>query len=444
MKKNLKYCLLSLVFILNFSTPAYAVGQGVYMRINSYFENASIRQDSSQCVDLKGQSLTLNSRIYLESESGVFSGCIAKPSSIQFTIYQGEYKIQSYTLKISAKGSSLVLNQDFSANAGLQSSANLYSHFGNGSQDFVSISLAHKVDHWQADAIEIGNKPINQVLMPGTHDTGTYAIDSNSFLTPDATSEYIGLVKNYAIGWSKTQDVDVATQLNLGIRYFDLRLCGSNYNGESTEIFTCHGFSGAKFKSVIDQISNFLNQSEHGKEIVILDMNHLYNVTDDQLTELNDYVKEKFQNKIATSKNFTPQSLYSDFWKAGKQVILSIDSHSLNLDSDLFWNQNTISSPWPNADNANDVISAMESNLKSRDMNKFFVLQSQKTPSVKNMIDGTSLGTNPRTTKEFTGKDKNAIFNWLQSNGSSLNKFGNIIIEDFSNGIDLLYLRNQQ
>lgn len=123
-------------------------------------------------------------------------------------------------------------------------------------------------------------------------------------------------------------------------------------------------------------------------------------------------------------------------------MILSIDSHSASLDPDLYWSQNTISSPWPNADNASDVINAMSKNLSQRSISQFFVLQSQKTPNSKNMVNGKLPGTYPRSTKEFTGKDKNDILSWLQSNKSLLRQNGNIIIEDFSNGLDLVHLRD--
>lgn len=439
----MRFVFLISFFAALFPLSAHAVGQGVYMRINTYFANASIRETSRQCVDLKGGSLQLNTRVYLESESGVFSGCISKPSRIQFAIYQGTNLIQSYTLNVSTGGSSLVLNQDFTSFAGLQGVGNLYPHFGNGSQDFVSIAMAPRADHWQADAeTEIIDRPINQVLMPGTHDTGTYGINGASFITPDAPSEYIDLVKNYATGWSRTQEMDVSHQLSLGIRYFDVRLCGGKYSGEQTDIFTCHGFSGARFFDVIDQLAAFLDQPEHAKEIVIIDMNHLYSVTDVQLNQMNDYLKNKFQNKIASSNDFTPESPYSAFWNAGKQVILSIDSNSPALDRDLYWAQSKISSPWPNADNASDVINAMNKNLNQRSTSQFFVLQSQKTPNSKNMVNGKLPGTYPKSIKEFTGKDKNDILNWLQSNKSALRQKGNIIIEDFSNGLDLLHLRD--
>jgi len=445
MKKSI---LIACLLLCQFSVKAFAVGQGVYVKINAYFENASVRQDAIQCVDLKGQSVAVNKRFYAESESGVFSGCLTKPSFVTFSIYQNETKVQTYTLNISAKknGSSIVLDQDFASALGLQGESILYGHFGNGSQDHVNIAIGPIADHWQQTAGDlIANKQINQVLMPGSHDSGTYGIDDQSFITPDAPSEYIDLVSIYAKGWSKTQEADVSAQLSKGIRYFDLRICGADYKGNPTAIVTCHGFSGEPLDSVLNQISAFLSQPQHSKEIVILDINHVYSVSDNQLDDLNKRIKEVFQDKLASPSQFKPTSLYSAFWSAGKQVIVSIDSSSSKLDKNVFWPQSTISSPWPNAQTAGDVINAMKSNLRARgpNPNTFFVLQSQKTPNADNMIKGKIIATYPRNIKEFTGEDKNDILNWLQSNKDLLNGSGNIIIEDFSNGIDLLQLRTE-
>lgn len=53
-----------------------------------------------------------------------------------------------------------------------------------------------------------GKKPLNQIAIPGTHDSGTYEMDGHN--------------------WYQTQDFSITEQLKLGTRYFDLRCMKSD------------------------------------------------------------------------------------------------------------------------------------------------------------------------------------------------------------------------
>ncbi|KAL6632374.1 hypothetical protein LY90DRAFT_518012 [Neocallimastix californiae] len=68
-----------------------------------------------------------------------------------------------------------------------------------------------------------------QINIPGTHDSGTYAIgkllNSNigSVILRSLSISSWG-INSRIIEYSKTQDMDITEQLNNGIRYFDIRL----------------------------------------------------------------------------------------------------------------------------------------------------------------------------------------------------------------------------
>lgn len=157
-------------------------------------------------------------------------------------------------------------------------------------------------DAWQKrNAEKIADKPINKAPLLGSHDTGSYDINRNSFLTPDATSA-IHVAYNMGLrskiqGWAKTQTIDVATQLALGVRYFDLRLCGTRYGGIDTnknnDLYTCHSLSGAPLKKIIQDVKNFIDTPGHEQEIVLLDIGRLYNVNEEQIAQLTELLMTK-------------------------------------------------------------------------------------------------------------------------------------------------------
>lgn len=90
---------------------------------------------------------------------------------------------------------------------------------------------------------------LKTIAIPGSHDAGTYDMS------------YLG----------KTQDKDIATQLNYGVRYLDLRPIDDN---GTLKIF--HGpLTGSQLEPMLRAVRVFLKQNP--SEIVILDFQHFKN-----------------------------------------------------------------------------------------------------------------------------------------------------------------------
>lgn len=89
-----------------------------------------------------------------------------------------------------------------------------------------------------------GNRVVAKMSVPGTHDTAA----------------------NTGIAWVKTQDLDIKTQLEKGIRFFDIRLMHDNGT-----LKLCHAsyvFNTTFVKDVLQTTANFLK--EHPSETVIM------------------------------------------------------------------------------------------------------------------------------------------------------------------------------
>ena len=141
-------------------------------------------------------------------------------------------------------------------------------------------------DHWMANQKDtIGQRPLRQVVIPGSHDAATYEYDSSC-----RTGECwpMGPVEE---DYTQAQSQDVTAQLNAGSRYFDLRFSYYDWlcNGCGEDFYAFHGTdangdpnaSFLKMSKVLSDIDSWINQPGHEREIVWLGM-EVYREDQDQ------------------------------------------------------------------------------------------------------------------------------------------------------------------
>lgn len=103
------------------------------------------------------------------------------------------------------------------------------------------------------------------------------------------------LAKKVMKKWSMTQNLTFREQLEGGIRYFDLRV--STKPGEpGHEIYFIHGLFGHKVRDGLNDINHFLNV--HKKEVVFLDFNHHYAMSEEHHQYLIKMLKDVFGHKL--------------------------------------------------------------------------------------------------------------------------------------------------
>jgi hypothetical protein len=113
-------------------------------------------------------------------------------------------------------------------------------------------------DHWMADMSDaIGRRLLKQVVIPGSHDAGTYNFG-------------IPFVRWYV----QAQDVDITAQLNAGSRYLDIRAGYADPDGSGKKDFwAVHGafFSwNVRLGDMLKEVADWANQPGHEKEIILL------------------------------------------------------------------------------------------------------------------------------------------------------------------------------
>lgn len=125
---------------------------------------------------------------------------------------------------------------------------------------------------WMAQlADSIKALPLTQVGLPGTHDSGTYCFDKKKGASPDSDLtttlqgklSFSGALSNTILDQvfgrlCQCQEKSIKEQLEMGIRYLDLRVA---LHAESGEYYTCHGVYCANMVDIMKDIADFMNEN---------------------------------------------------------------------------------------------------------------------------------------------------------------------------------------
>jgi len=113
---------------------------------------------------------------------------------------------------------------------------------------------------WMTDlAAELNNRELAHIVIPGSHDTGTYGLTGSDH--------------DYAGTQNTTEDITAA--LNQGIRQFDIRVKWVCQGQAGCDFFARHGdyiSGGLRFSQELDQVEKWTLAPGHEKEIILLNL----------------------------------------------------------------------------------------------------------------------------------------------------------------------------
>lgn len=253
----------------------------------------------------------------------------------------------------------------------------------------------------------LSDRSLNQVIIPGSHDSGTYALNACSKISPDSPTFWAYLAPWLAADVAKCQQFSIIEQLKRGIRFFDFRI--AHLNGEQWFV---HGQYSVRVSEALQDLPQWLDQ--HPKEIVMI------------LASFLDYVDPKplikmiGLDRIAQFPELTPESKLSEFWEKKKNAILIvIDDHAENL-----WPYSkVIVNDWPNVQDINSLKVYQDKNLPVGRDDKLYVTQLVITPTASTVV---RCGV-PST---FARQVDTKLISWL-SQWQGENRSLNIILTDF-------------
>lgn len=235
-------------------------------------------------------------------------------------------------------------------------------------------------------------------MVSGSHDSLTFSLDQSGSVSPDTTQQMkdaakcLGWCVNRIIyNWASVQTLDVTEQLSSGIRYFDIRV--ATKSDASDQFFCVHSLYGLSVDECLESVATYLGLEEHRREIVILDFNHFYEVSDDAHELLFKKIRESFGSKLCP---FNPNDDVSlkFMWDKGYQLIVFYNPEQGDRESnvtipDFLWPADHIQSPWPNTVDIGQLIDTLETNYKEgrpTEKGNFYVTQGILTPDAKFII----------------------------------------------------------
>jgi len=298
---------------------------------------------------------------------------------------------------------------------------------------------------------KITTMPLTEIAIPGSHDSFTvklrhdwpigatpdldenvvkavnaiHSITSNISVLPDVT-----IVQRIIYNWAVTQSLTLYDQLVAGIRYFDFRV-----TGEKEDIHLLHSLFADDTLSSFEQMERFLR--EHDKEVIIIDINHFYEMTSERHQELLRQIKSVFEGKLVPKQSYGRLTL-ENLWGNNQQVIILYHDEA-SSGEELVWSGSSITSHWPNTNVIGEALKKLNQWTKERRGEEgFWVSQGIVTATAKDIAPG-SLG---EIWRGINGGDWSsmkrelglpmckAVSNWVR--GKKIGRGGvNIVIADF-------------
>lgn len=194
----------------------------------------------------------------------------------------------------------------------------------------------NNLQSWMGNNPVIGNLRIDELILPGTHNSG---FDKKS---PTGGNK-----------WENTQDVSPAEQMAGGIRVLDLRV--QFMPGEAADspkrfsIFHSSRNGRTIAVDILGPLNNFYAAQPNAREIIILDFHEFKDFTVEAHLELEQLLRDKIGDRLI------PASLVlltvSNLWEQhpGKTVVLAYN-HATS--GDMFWPG--VSQKW-SGDNLNNT-----------------------------------------------------------------------------------------
>ncbi|XP_074641311.1 PI-PLC X domain-containing protein 3-like [Tubulanus polymorphus] len=229
-------------------------------------------------------------------------------------------------------------------------------------------------EYWMTNLPEhIRRRPLKNLVIPGSHNSFTidHEVKSGNNFVPGeygAAERWMKLVRPIVRDMSVTQDMNVMQQLQLGIRYFDIRtIFGKPRDNAPLDFYAAHGLYGGPSIQKLHHVKNFLDT--HPREVVILFYQRFHEISPQRHEEHVSLINGVLGDKIVPCNIFDPnRSSLEDILAAGRQVLVIYMGRfchpRLYLDN-----------PFKSINKPGDLVKFMDQSLQTRTNQRLHVLQ---------------------------------------------------------------------
>lgn len=272
--------------------------------------------------------------------------------------------------------------------------------------------------------------PLCHLAIPGSHDTMTFDLDATSSLEPSQPQilhtllQVIPCIARPIIySYSYTQDFGVSGQLDIGVRYFDLRI--AHYQKDPAEILRyTHGFyTTLTVQESLSEMREWLNA--HPREVLLLDCAAFYDVNSQMHEMLIAALKATFGSKLCPRQE-QQQVTLRWMWNAGYQVIVFYDNRdSVSLHEQLWHN---IPYLWGDTTDIKKLLEYLNRELQLGRRDGFFVAGMNLTPDSRYIMENLR-----GSIRQLTEDALPAVMEWLvQQTPGAATACVNVIGTDFT------------
>lgn len=250
----------------------------------------------------------------------------------------------------------------------------------------------------------IGHLAITQVFLVGSHNAATCNIRRKSHFGtdgPDLLSKRGGVCgpiarffsRGICAKWARCQGMQVRAQLDLGVRYLDLRVISNPR--DNNKLYITHGQMSIPLKDMVGDVKAFLEDPPSANEFIILDFQHLYDMNADTLNAF-------YEDMNIISNHFVPADVQlttplSDLWKASpeQRVFLLVGRRGLNHAAVRVRSRSVVSR-WVNANSLRKLLDCLNKLLMDDIQKpavsdvppKLYVTQAVFTPNARSIVSG--------------------------------------------------------
>ena len=222
---------------------------------------------------------------------------------------------------------------------------------------------------------------IVDLILPGSHDAGSFAITEKSKTAPGTPALYARF-GSMAAGWSRTQEQDLEHQLRGGIRYLDLRI--AHVDGQ---LVLVHGFVSCPLKGAFEGVRRFARA--HPRELVLLDMQAMPGAAAHDALDrlLFGTLGPHLVNLDGEVKSWT----LSRVWKTKRSLVVLSRDGGFARRRKAYRNRSDLDSVWANTQDQETLKARLDERLGRRDRDRFQCAYLTLTPTANTVLTG-SLG----------------------------------------------------
>lgn len=220
-----------------------------------------------------------------------------------------------------------------------------------------------KNPRWLQEVASKSNEiTIKELVLPGTHNSSSYKVNTNNLLSKDNKTfnilSKLGIFKYIIKAWTLNQELNITEQLEAGTRWLDVDVAMKN-----NIYYAVHEFENDKLAKMIDQVKRF---SEKYNEPVFLSLTPR-DLTIEQIEDLENYIVDKMgeciQSEDCNMLNLINSKL-SDIIKRDTKVMIFIDN------AKKFYKMSNVQSNWDYVTKTKDKLESIKEKIMDYEIMK--------------------------------------------------------------------------